>query len=161
MEKGVSLKFGTKHIGIRKGKKPFDLGDFSKTVQERRVAELKRVLGHTPRDRNRNSDHGGLLLAHGISETKNLKSEKTREEIKDDEDLKSKLTSLTMKTLEKKRGYFYNNVEYGFKSKSQKEKEEFFAQMEEKARALTVNLSEEVFYFPLDNRLMLPDEGIF
>lgn len=59
------------------------------------------------------------------------------------EEFRERLTQLTMVTLEKKRGYYYNDLQYGYKSKAQREKEEFLKEFNEKSKGAVV-ISEQV-----------------
>lgn len=65
-------------------------------------------------------------------------------EVLENKDLKSRLANLSTKVMQKKRGYFYNKLQYEFQSKAQREQEEFMKVVIENQKKQNIKQTEEV-----------------
>lgn len=121
-----------------------EFSDFVKNVQHQRILKLEESEEIDPSQKSQNENK--MMKRKNASMKRAGSSSEARRYNKDafnEEDFKSNLTKLTMDTLEKKRGYFYNDLQYEFKSKAQREKEEFLNQLNEKSK-VNVLVSEMV-----------------
>lgn len=123
-----------------KARKPFDLGEFNRRSQEKRVRELTKNLDLSSREKTGFGDVSKLEETVVEAITFNA----AENEVLENKDLKSRLANLSTKVMQKKRGYFYNKLQYEFQSKAQREQEEFMKVVIENQKKQNIKQTEEV-----------------